>query len=67
MTTWTLENSEAQEARVPQEKGEHASLRPPRHGALPPLTTEYGVREELIKDALEFMNEYEDVFKALAK
>jgi hypothetical protein len=32
-----------------------------------PLNTEYGVRTELIQDALAFMDEYEDVFKALAK
>jgi hypothetical protein len=34
---------------------------------MPPLTTKLGVRDELIEDAKAFMDEYEDVFKALAK
>jgi hypothetical protein len=38
-----------------------------RPGALPPLTKASGVRQEIIDDALAFMDEYEDVFKALAQ
>jgi hypothetical protein len=34
---------------------------------LPPLTKASGVRQEIIDDALAFMDEYEDVFKALAQ
>ena len=43
------------------------SAEPPRPGALPPLATRYGVRQELIDDALAFMDEYDDVFRSLAK
>jgi hypothetical protein len=34
---------------------------------LPPLTKASGVRQEIIDDALAFMDEYEDVFEALAQ
>jgi hypothetical protein len=43
------------------------SAEPPRPAALPPLTTRYGVRQELIDDALAFMDEYDDVFRSLAQ
>lgn len=43
------------------------SVEPPRPGALPPLTARDGVRQELIDDALAFMDEYEDVFRSLSQ
>jgi hypothetical protein len=43
------------------------SVEAPRPGALPPLATRYGVRQELIDDALAFMDEYDDVFRSLAQ
>jgi hypothetical protein len=68
VATWTLGKSETQGAKIPDYKGARAfSGQPPRPRAMAPLNTEYGVRTELIQDALAFMDEYEDVFKALAK
>lgn len=53
--------------KVAGESSEHASVEPPRPMALPPLTYKYGVRKELIEDALAFMDEYDDVFRSLAQ
>lgn len=43
------------------------SVEPPRPGALPPLTYEFEVRQELLDDALAFMDEYDDMFRSLAQ
>jgi hypothetical protein len=46
---------------------EEEPLRAPRPGALAPLSSAHGVRKELVDDALAFMDEYDDVFRSLAR
>ena len=67
MSTWTLRNSHAWESGISHKESESEVLGSNRPGALPPLTIASGVRQEIIDDALAFMDEYEDVFKALAQ
>ena len=67
MSTWTLRNSQAWESGISHKESKPEFLGSNRPGALPPLTKASGVRQEIIDDALAFMDEYEDVFEALAQ